>query len=168
MNDKIKNEIIRRMRALNLMPETIEQLIDDGMVSKSEPVMPGLLSAVYWIDEDEKKTVEAFEKKFKEYDAKVYHVIPRRTDNGKALTLLSVMNYETDKFYQDDFDSRLEDNTIMTHFEALNTGYFSESGSEYIVPAMGGIAIPYVANVEEFKSLRKFEDADTFAKKQAL
>ena len=86
-NQKIKNECLRRMKALKLHDEGEHTCVGDfrknGNVWKSE--FHGIL---YWLDEDEEKIVKDFEKEHEDY--KVYHCIKSYTQFGEMLALLYV------------------------------------------------------------------------------
>jgi hypothetical protein len=151
MNTQLKNEIIRRMKKLNLMDQVIKDFKSTELVYRSE--RGGIL---YWLDKTELELVSNFENSLSNVSAKVFHVIKRYTEEGIAYTYLYVTSSDLDKFYQDDFDTRLKDNVIFTFFEAHQTGYFSEHGTEYIESNIGGLMIPHVPNIETYRNLRKF------------
>lgn len=81
-------EAIKRMKALNIIGDAIEQFRKSGQIMCSEPPM----GALYWIDDEQKKLVEEFEQ---EHNALVYMVI--RTyfaEFGKMDALLYVSDYK--------------------------------------------------------------------------
>lgn len=151
MNKALKQEAMRRMKKLHLMDEVIEDFKSKELVHRSQEI--GIL---FWLDEEELKLVSDFEKRYSSNQTKVYHVIKRYTDLGVAYTYLYVTVHDLDPYYQNDFDLRLKDNVIFTYFDANQTGYFSEHGTEYCIASFGGLMIPHVPNIEAYRSLRKF------------
>jgi hypothetical protein len=152
MNTQLKHEIIRRMKKLNLMDQVINDFKSTELVYRSE--RGGIL---YWLDKTELELVSNFEISLSKFNAKVYHVIKRYTEEGIAYTYLYVTSSDLEKFHQEDFDIRLKDNSVFTYFDKHNTSYFSEHGTEYIESNIGGLMIPYVPNMEAYKNLRKFK-----------
>lgn len=151
MNKALKQEAIRRMKKLHLLEEVIEDFENSELIYKSEQI--GIL---VYLEDEELKLVSDFEKKYSNNQMKIYHVIKRYTDHGVAYTYLYVTIHDLEPYYQHDFDLRLKDNAIFTYFDAYQTGYFSEHGTEYCIASFGGLMIPHVPNIEAYKNLRKF------------
>lgn len=88
---EMKNEAIKRMEMLDILPQTIREFANEGKVNKS--VYGGIL---YWLDEEEKAVVKEFEDS---HNCIVYHAIKckyRMCDNSTldCLDLLYVSQYE--------------------------------------------------------------------------
>lgn len=134
----IKNECLRRMKKLKLMDDGFNSCVGEfrqkNKVWKSE--FHGIL---YWLDEDEQKAVDEFEK---EHDGlKVYHCYKAHTEFGDMLSMLFVdgtsqENFEQDKAY---FDSDIDDGYIMTYTKNFDDDFCSEFGSIVIRSLFGGI-----------------------------
>ena len=139
-NEKIKNECLRRMKALHLHDEgkftCVGSFRENEEAWKSEH--GGIL---YWLDDNEKEKVEEFEKK---YNKKVYHCIKNYTEFGELLTMLFV-----DKKYYDedviDFNQSIEykekDGTIYlaSYVENLSDEWSSEFGTVGVKSMFGGL-----------------------------
>lgn len=158
MKESMKQEAIRRLQALGIVEDVIQAFKESNQVCKSEPSkMESLyIGVTYLLDESEREAVEAFEAQYQSSELKVYHVIPRYIEGEKCLTYLYVTQDDLNESYQAYFDSDLSQNIIHCYFDALKTQWFSEHGTEYIVPAMGGVVIPPVYSVEDYQKLEKF------------
>ena len=85
--EKKKIEAVARMKKWGLFGETIKQFEKDDLVSESRPPV----GACFWLDVEQKKRVEQFER---EHDALVYHVIHSFTNIGELENYLYVSDYE--------------------------------------------------------------------------
>lgn len=85
--EKKKIEAVARMKKWGIFGETIKQFEKDDLVSESRPPV----SACFWLDAEQKKRVEQFER---EHDALVYHVIHSFTNIGELENYLYVGDYE--------------------------------------------------------------------------
>lgn len=85
--EKKKIEAIARMKKWGIYGETIKQFEKDNLVSESRPPF----GACFWLDAEQKKRVEQFER---EHDALVYHVIHGFTNIGELENYLYVSDYE--------------------------------------------------------------------------
>ena len=65
--DKMIKEAVKRMNIIGIIPQTIKEFEEKGIINKS--TYGGIL---FWLDEEEKKIVEQFEK---EHNCLVYHAI---------------------------------------------------------------------------------------------
>lgn len=82
-----KAEAIKRMKALGIFPQTIQQFKRENLVSYSEPPM----GANYWLDDEQKAIVKEFEQ---EHNALVYFATRSYTKFGKLDSFLFVSDYE--------------------------------------------------------------------------
>lgn len=137
MNEKIKEEALRRMKALNLLDEgdytCVQDFKKNNIVYKSE--FHGIL---YWLDEDEQKLVKDFEISYKDQEMLVYHCYKAHTEFGDILFMLYVSN---EKGENERFDIDLQDDIIFTYAANMTEPCFSEFGSAYVKSQFGGIII---------------------------
>ena len=137
MKEKIKNEALRRMKALNLLDEgdytCVQDFKKNNIVYKSE--FHGIL---YWLDEEEQKLVSEFEKNHKDQEMLVYHCYKAHTEFGEILFMLYVSNEEDEN---EMFDNDLKDGIIFTYAANMSEPCFSEFGSAYVKSQFGGIVI---------------------------
>ena len=138
IEEKLKQEALRRMEALKLHDEGVHTCVGDfrknGNVWKSE--FHGIL---YWLDDDEKQIVKDFEEKYKEWNFKVYHCYKAHTEFGDILYMLYVSTNKEDTFAQ--FVKDLKSNTVYAYAYNCSEPIFSEFGSSYIRPIFGGIQL---------------------------
>ena len=83
-----KAEAIKRMKMLEIFPETVRQFEKQNLVSISEPP----LGAFYWCDEEQRKIINQIEE---EYNLLVYMGIMSYTEFGQMLSLLYVSDHKT-------------------------------------------------------------------------
>ena len=87
--EQMKEEVIKRMKLLNLHTNAIHEFQDDGTVTCSQ-----FGGALFWLNNDQKKRVNEFET---ETGNLVYHVIATHyVKLGQMLTLLYVSPYMED------------------------------------------------------------------------
>lgn len=123
-----KTEALERMKVLKLHSNVINEFESQDKVNLSEN--GGFL---YWLNDDQKKRVAEFEKK---YDALVYHVIRNVADIGELLSYL----YVSDNEEEWEMDRRdLADGTPFVYVENLNDKWCSEFGRIAIQPSIGGL-----------------------------
>ena len=91
-----KEEAIKRMRAMHIIPDAIKQFKNDDVVMVSEPPLGGL----YWLNDEEKKMVHEFEQ---ENNALVYLVVRSFTNIGKMDSIFYVSDYQ-DEWFMDNAD----------------------------------------------------------------
>lgn len=132
-------ECVKRMKLLNIFPQTVREFENEGVVNYSEYNM-GIL---YWLTEDMKKEVKEFEEK---YNAVVYHVIHNMTEFGELLTFLYV-DENTDEWEREKHDLQERDPNgvyiTIAYVRNLNDPDFSEFGTVGIKPILGGIKRMY-------------------------
>ena len=124
-----KAEAIKRMKDLGVFAQTIQQFKTDNLVSYSEPPM----GANYWLDDEQKAIVDAFEK---EYNALVYFVIRSYTQFGKLDSFLYVSDYE-DEWEMENED--IKDGISMAYVHNYDVPDFSEFGSIGVQERFGGL-----------------------------
>ena len=121
MNISIKEkkaEAIRRMKMLEIFPETIRQFEKENLISVSEPPF----GAFYWADEEQQEVIKKIEK---EYNLLVYVGIMSYTEFGKMLSLLYVSDHK-DEWSDDNFN--LLNGEAMTYTHNFNAEDCSEFG----------------------------------------
>ena len=123
-----KAEALERMKMLKLHSNVINEFQNQDKINLSEN--GGFL---YWLNDDQKKRVTEFEKK---YDALVYHVIRNITEFGELLSYLYVSDSE-EEWEMDRED--LRNGTALVYVENLNDKWCSEFGSIGIQPSLGGL-----------------------------
>ena len=128
-----------RMKLLNIFPQTVKEFANDETVNYSDYGM-GIL---YWLDDEMKKEVQAFEEK---HNCMVYHAIHSMTNIGEMLALLYVSSdveeWEDDR---NDLKEMVEDYKGIKFFNpfayVINRSCpdCSEFGRIGIIPLNGGI-----------------------------
>ena len=102
-----KAEAIKRMKMLEIFPETVRQFEKQNLVSISEPP----LGAFYWCDEEQQKIINQIEE---EYNLLVYMGIMSYTEFGKMLSLLYVSDHE-EEWSEDCMNLLNEEALTYTH-----------------------------------------------------
>ena len=113
-----KAEAIKRMKMLEIFPETVRQFEKQNLVSISEPP----LGAFYWCDEEQQKIINQIEE---EYNLLVYMGIMSYTEFGQMLSLLYVSDHKDE---WDDDNLNLLNGEAMTYthnFDAEDCSKFS-------------------------------------------
>lgn len=131
MADKLE-EAVRRMKLLKLHKNTIEDLVENNIINKSE--QQGIL---YWLSEEEEKIIREWEK---ETGNLAYHVIYSNTEFGRLLNVLYVSKYE-DEWVLDRED--IEEGNVLAYVKNLDNDYCTEYGSIGIKPNIGGLIRTY-------------------------
>ena len=127
--EKKKEEAIQRMKELGIINGAIKQFKDDDIVMVSEPPIGGL----YWLDDEQKKIVDDFEK---ENDALVFMVVKAFTNFGNMLSLLFISDYEEE--WEMDRDD-IKDNIVMSYTINETAPELSEFGSIGVKRVGGGL-----------------------------
>ena len=126
--EKQKEEAVRRMISMGIIPHIIMDFIDYGTVYTSRDF--GIL---YQLEEKEKAIVKRIEEK---YDLLVYHVVESISYGYKMLTLF---------FVSEDTDEWIKDRIQLTmgrqycYVFNFDNNKFSEFGSVGFLPANGGL-----------------------------
>ena len=120
IEEKLKAEALRRMKALRLHDEGFHTCVGDfrknGRPWKSE--FHGIL---YWLDEDEVEAVKKFEAEHDNY--KVYHCYKAHTEFGDILYMFYVSTNEDDTYEQ--FMEDLKANVIFGYAHNFSEPAFS-------------------------------------------
>lgn len=137
--EKQKQEAIKRMKALKLMKNVIDDFDKKGKVYYSErqnKIFDGIL---YWLDNEQKYVdlVKDFEQKF---NAVVYHCQLTHTAFGDLLSMLYVSSHENE--WESDF-AMLKEGETYANVVNLTDGDMSEIGMIGIAPRNGGVARTY-------------------------
>ena len=114
-----KEEAIKRMRAMHIIPDAIKQFKNDDVVMVSEPPFGGL----YWLNDEEKKMVHEFEQ---ENNALVYLVVRSFTNLGIMDNIFYVSDYQ-DEWEMENED--LKDHYAFVYVVNHDMPDFSEFGS---------------------------------------
>ena len=128
-----KQEAIKRLKALNIIDDAINQFEKDDIVMVSEPPFGGL----YWLTDEEKEMVREFEEK---HNALVYIVVRAFTNLGKMDSLLFVSDYEED--YESEMKD-IEDGYVMSYTINHDMPYCADMGSIAVKPMFGGLLRRY-------------------------
>ena len=123
-----KAEAIKRMKALTIFPQTIQQFKDEDLVSYSEPT-----GANFWLDDEQKEIVKNFEE---EYNALVYFAIRSYTEFGKLDSFLYVSDHKSE-WEMDNED--IKDYYACAYVYNYDYTDFSELGGIVMQPRFGGL-----------------------------
>lgn len=91
--ETMKAEAIERMKLLDIFPQAIKDFEERDVLNESE----GDFGSLYWLDDDEKKLVNEYEKRT---GYLVYHVIHSLTNIGELYSLLYVSPFREDWKYE--------------------------------------------------------------------
>ncbi|MEB5953086.1 hypothetical protein [Enterococcus innesii] len=120
-------EAIKRMKALGIIDDTIQQFEQADLVSYS------LRGGNYWLDNSFKQLVAEFEEK---HDYLVYYAILSYTAIGKMLSLFYVSNREEE--WSGDW-KELNEGFQMSYVFNLDIPEYSEFGLIGFKPIFGGL-----------------------------
>lgn len=123
-----KEEALKRMQMMNLLPEVVDNFKKHQELYKSE-----FTGVLYWLNEEEKAIVEEFEKT---YGGMVFHIIKNYTEFGKLLSLLYVSKYPEE--WEDDIEL-IKENIVFCFVKNLDNDHWSEFGSIGFKSIIGGI-----------------------------
>lgn len=127
--EKMVQEAVKRMKALNIIPKVIREFERDGVINKSE--YGGIL---YWLDDREKSVVNKFQE---DTGAIVYACILNHMEFGDCLSLLYVSNDEEEWEY--DMED-LKDKCPFVYVYNFDAPELSEYGHIGVCPRFGGLA----------------------------
>jgi len=137
MEEKILNEVIKRMKRLQLHGNVLRDFRKKKRVlNYSEPINCGfgLIGALYWVEDEE--ILAKIKEVEEEYNITVYHLIHNNTEFGELYSMLYVDNDGND--YEE--DNRLLNQGIQYAYVWNKTDDMcSEFGTIAIRPAGGGI-----------------------------
>jgi len=124
--EEMKEEAIRRMKALKIHKNVINNLKNEGVLNRSE----GKLGILFWLNKEEENLVKKFETK---YNVFVYHVIKTYTvDMGCIYDLLYIT--EEKDIWKEEIE-RLRYGYVLSY----TISQFSESGDILIKSRNGGL-----------------------------
>jgi len=123
-----KEEAVKRMKALKMLDQPIKEFEEEGKLNLSES--HGIL---YWLDEEEQKMVDQFEK---EHNGLVYHVIKSFTTIGLMYSLLYVSEYLEE--WQMDMEN-IDDECQLAYVVNKDMPGCSEFGTIGVKPMNGGV-----------------------------
>ncbi len=105
--ENVTEEIIKRMKKLHLHQNVIDELKNNNQLNVS--VAP--LGSLYWLTDEEKDLVDAFERENK--DTKVYHIIKTYSKYlGTVYDLLFISKDEDNWEFEEE---NLEDNLLLSY-----------------------------------------------------
>ena len=130
LKEKKIAEAIERMKALQIMPETIEQF-KEGKVSQS------IEGFMYWIDEStENNLLEQIKEFEQKNNAVVYYVITTNTSFGLLYSLLFVGDDESEWEYERE---DINENYVFSYVINNDEPLFSEFGTIGVGQRFGGL-----------------------------
>ena len=127
MDENIKQEVIKRMRYLEIIEDTIQQVAEHQLISYS------LRGGNYWLDERLKSVVKTFEM---EYGHTPYYAILNHTEFGE---LLSIFFVSADEEMWSGEWLEMEHNTMFVYVHNLDVPEFSEFGTIGFARVGGGL-----------------------------
>ncbi|MCX4355867.1 MAG: hypothetical protein OSJ43_06535 [Oscillospiraceae bacterium] len=117
--ERKKEEAIKRMKLLGIIPDVIHQFEKDDLINRSEPPF----GALYWVQGDDLKHLHKFEE---EHNALVYAVIRNYYNIGTMDSYLYVSDYEKD--WENDREE-LKNGEAFAYVRNLDDDECSEFGS---------------------------------------
>ena len=127
--EKMLEEAVKRMKALNIMSNVIKEFETDRVINKSE--FGGIL---YWLDDREKKVVRKFQE---DTGAIVYACILNHMEFGDCLSLLYVSSHEEEWEYD---MGDLKEKCPFVYVYNFDAPELSEFGHIGVCPRYGGLA----------------------------
>lgn len=139
MENKQKEEAIKRMRLLQIMPQVIKDFEKNDRVYYSERLGAMFPATLYWLDNHQEYVdlVKEFEKKYK---ALVYHAQLTHMEFGDCLSLFYVSK-DDNQWSRDKKD--ILNGELYSYVANLQCDYDSEFGYIGVSPAMGGVVRTY-------------------------
>lgn len=133
--EKQKQEAIKRMKILKMLPNIIEDFETKDIVFYSETLSRNFQGILYWVSNKEEfvQIIKDFETK---YGALVYHATLGRYEFGTCLSLLFVSN-DKSEWTRDRNDLRA--NLAYAYVHNLDVPDFSEFGIIGLKPVNGGV-----------------------------
>lgn len=123
-------EAIQRMKMLGILPQTIKEFEENSIVSKS--TYGGIL---LWLDDEEKKIVEAFEK---DNNFVVYHAIKctYRVGDDETMTCLDLLYVSSD---EEEWEAEKADIRNNCMFAYTISDFCKEFGAISVKSVNGGL-----------------------------
>jgi hypothetical protein len=141
MEEKVLNEIIKRMKRLQLHGNVLRDFKrKKRLLNMSEPVKFGnaVIGALYWVED--KEVLDKIAEIEKEYNITVYHLIHNITEFGELYSMLYVENDEEEYEY----DNKLLNEGIQyAYVWNKSDDDMSELGTIGIKPSGGGVIRTY-------------------------
>ena len=135
MKEKQKQEALKRMQMLHLMPNVIKDFKNNNKVYYSEYQNRMFNAVLYWLSNEQKyiDIVKEFEQK---YNCLVYHCQLSHMEFGDCLSLLYVSEDEEEW----ETDNRLlREGYPLVYVANLDEPHYSEFGSIGVRSSMGGV-----------------------------
>ena len=135
LKEKQKQEAIKRMKILKLLPNIIEDFKTEDIVFYSESLSRDFQGILYWVSnkEDFVELIEHFEDR---YEALVYHAILGHYDFGTCLNLLYVSNDKSEWITERNV---LKEHLDYAYVHNFDEPEFSEFGFIRLRPVSGGV-----------------------------
>ena len=133
--EKQKQEALKRMKILKLMPEVIKDFKDNDRIYYSERQNKFFNAVLYWLDNNQEyvEIVKEFEQK---HNVVVYHCQLTHLEFGDCLSLLYVSEDENEWPMEKE---ELAQGYAYCYVRNLDCEYDSDWGSIGIKPSMGGV-----------------------------
>lgn len=135
LKEKQKEEALKRMRMLHLLPNVIKDFEKKNKVYYSERQNKIFNAILYWVD-NEKKYVDVVNEFEKKHNCLVYHCQLTHMEFGDCLSLLYVSEDENE-WSQDIKDIR--EGYAFAYVANLDEPSYSEFGTIGIRPSQGGV-----------------------------
>lgn len=135
LKEKQKEEALKRMRMLQLLPNVIKDFEKKNKVYYSERQNKFFNAVLYWVD-NEKKYVDVVNEFEKKHNCLVYHCQLTHMEFGDCLSLLYVSENENE-WSQDKKD--IKEGYAFVYVANLDTPSYSEFGTIGIKPSQGGV-----------------------------
>lgn len=135
LKQKQKEEALKRMKLLQIMPQVIKDFKNNNKVYYSERQNSFFLATLYWVDNHEEyvQLIKEFEKKHK---ALVYHAQLTHLTYGDNLALFYVSS-EEEEWEQDKND--ILNGQLFSRVLNLDDEMCSDFGYIGVKPCMGGV-----------------------------
>ena len=135
LKTKQKQEALKRMRMLQIMPQVIKDFEKNNRVYYSERLNSMFPATLYWLD-NHKEYVDLVNEFEKEHNALVYHAQLTHTNFGDLLSLFYVSKDE-DYWSLDRKD--IINGQIYSRVLNIQDDFLSDFGTIGIKSAMGGV-----------------------------
>lgn len=135
LKEKQKNEALKRMAMLNLMPQVIKDFEKKDKVYYSERQNAIFNAILYWLDNEPNyvEIVKQFEEK---HNCLVYHCQLTHMEFGDLLSLLYVSENE-EEWEQDKKD--LREGCAFSYVANIDCECYNDFGTIGIKPSQGGV-----------------------------
>jgi len=126
-----KIECVRRMELLNISKNVIKEFKNHDVLNESEGI-----GALYWLNDEEKKMVEFFEKNNVMRNPIVYHLIHTTTEFGELYAMLFVNDEKSE--WAREFED-LKEGYCFCYVFNKDADWCSEFGTIGIRQSIGGL-----------------------------